>query len=302
MVSSSCCGLSALPPVTVPVTATVLSSVSSTLSSAVTVTVPVLAVVPAAMSSVVPLCVKSPADARVPGSALTSTLTAALDRPLNVAVTVLLPPSSPIVEGVSVSDTAGVASSSVIVSVCGAGAATPRPPDTVADTVTDLSGASTWLFTAVMVTVPVLPVEPAEIVSVAPLCARSPATAGDTAEADTDTVTASLDVPLSAAVTVDAPPFSSIDEGSSPSDTTGSASSFVIVIVPVAGVAASVTNIKTPNVITKLLRIPSFILSSIASTKAKGSHRSEVAQHAPIPEYFKHAAGIQICCWHLIPN
>ena len=56
------------------------------------------------------------------------------------------------------------------------------PPVTVADTVTRLSGASVVSFTDVIVTVPVLVVTLAAIVSVvAADSVKSPATAGDTA-------------------------------------------------------------------------------------------------------------------------
>ena len=119
----------------------------------------------------------------------------------------------------------------MIVNVRDDGADNPFPPDTVADTVTVLSAASTSLSTAVNVTGPVLVVEPAAIVSVAPLCVKSPDTAGDTAAADTVTVTASLDTPLSIAVTVLFPPSSLTDDGSSSRDNVGVPSSSVIVSV-----------------------------------------------------------------------
>ena len=63
----------------------------------------------------------------------------------------------------------------------------------IPDTVTDLSGASTSLPFAVMVTVPVLDMPPAAIVSVAPLCVKSPETAGETGAALTVTVVAALE-------------------------------------------------------------------------------------------------------------
>ena len=73
-------------------------------------------------------------------------------------------------------------SSSVIVNVWLDGAATPLPPETVAETVMLLFGALTELSAAVMVTVPVLVLEPAAIVSVlSVLSAKSDAVAGDTA-------------------------------------------------------------------------------------------------------------------------
>ena len=102
----------------------------------------------------------------------------------------------------------------------------------VADTVTVLSGASTLLSTPVMVTTPVLAVASAAIVSVVlVLSAKSPATAGDTAVADTVTVVAWLDAPLSVAVTVLTPPFSVTEAGLSTSVTLGVASSSVSVRV-----------------------------------------------------------------------
>ena len=98
-----------------------------------------------------------------------------------------------------------------------------------------MSGASTLLFTAVMVTVPVLVVAPAAIVSVVFVDRlKSLLVAGLTALADTVTVTAALEAPDSAAVTVLSPPFSEIEAGLSASVTVGVASSSVMVIcVPV---------------------------------------------------------------------
>ena len=81
----------------------------------------------------------------------------------------LTPPFSVTEDGVSTRLTVGAASSSVIVSVWPGGADTPLPPVAEPETVTVLSGASTMLSTAVTVTVPVLVVAPAAIVSVVPL-------------------------------------------------------------------------------------------------------------------------------------
>ena len=144
------------PPVTEPDTVTSLSSASTALFTAVTVTVPVLVVSPAAIVSVVPLCLKSPDTAGETGVAETVTVADSPDAALRVAVTVLTPPFSLIEDGVSTRLTAGAPSSSVIVSVCGDGSDTPLPPEADPDTVTVLSGASTALSTAVTVTVPVL--------------------------------------------------------------------------------------------------------------------------------------------------
>ena len=114
---------------------------------------------------------------------------------------------------------------SVIVKVRSAGAATPLPPDAVAETATCLSGVSTSLSTAVMVTVPVLVCEPAAMVSVRfVLRLKSDDVAGDTGVAETVSVTASVDAALSVAVTVVEPPFSEIDDELKVSDTVGEGS------------------------------------------------------------------------------
>ena len=73
-----------------------------------------LVVEPAAIVSVVPLCVKSD---DVGGDVDTVTVTASLDSRFSVAVTVLSPPFSPIDDGASTRLTVGTSSSSVIVSV-----------------------------------------------------------------------------------------------------------------------------------------------------------------------------------------
>ena len=95
-------------------------------------------------------------------------------------------------------------------------------------TLTCLSGASTSLFSAATVTVPVLAVSPAATVSIVPVCVKSPATAGDTADADTMTVVSASDGCDSVAVTRVTPPFSEIDVGASTSVTAGTSSSRVV--------------------------------------------------------------------------
>ena len=128
----------------------------------------------------------------------------------------------------STSVTVGAASLSLIVSVREAGFATPRPPAAVAETVTVLFGASTGLSTAVSVTVPVLVVCSAGMVRVVPVSVKSVPAPGD---ADTVSVTASLDLPESVAVTVAtvvAVPASSIADGVSASVTVGVGSSSVV--------------------------------------------------------------------------
>ncbi len=210
-----------------------MSGASTELFTALIVTVPVLVVAPAAIDSVLlVLRVKSPATAGETAAADTVTVTAALEVPLSVAVTTVESPFSEIDAGLNANDTVGVASSSVIVRVLSAGFATPLPPDAVADTVTDLLGASTALFTALMLTFPVLVVAPAAMVSVSfALSVKSAPTAGDTAAADTTSVTFSLDTPLSVAVTTVESPFSPIDAGLSARATVGVPSSSVIVRV-----------------------------------------------------------------------
>ena len=106
-----------MPPVTVPETVTVLSGASTLLFTAVSVTAPVLVVWPAAIVSVVPLCVKSVETAGESADADTVTTTGALDAPLSVAVTTLSPPFSEIEDGLSTRLIVGAPSSSVIVSV-----------------------------------------------------------------------------------------------------------------------------------------------------------------------------------------
>ena len=110
--------------------------------------------------------------------------------------------------------TVGAESSSRMVSVWPEGALTPSPPLTAADTVTDLSGASTSLFTPVMVTAPLLLVAPAAMVKVSlEEMVKSPLAAGGTGLADTVRVTASEEGPLREAVTLAAPPSSLMEEG-----------------------------------------------------------------------------------------
>ena len=136
-------------------------------------------------------------------------------------------------DSATASVTAGAASSSVIVSITAAGFATPLAPDTVAETVTALSGASTGLSFAVRVTTPVLTVEPAAMVSVVPVCVKSPETACVPATAATVSVTAALDARSSAAVTVATPPCSEIDDESASATVGVSSSSLNVSATPV---------------------------------------------------------------------
>ena len=247
-----------LPPAAVAETVTDLSGASVALSVAVTVTVPALVVEPAAMVNVFALdSVKSVPD---PGDADTVSVTASLDGRFSVAVTVdtFDAPLSSIDDADNASVASGNASSSVMVSVTLDGADTPLPPAAVAETVTDLFGASVVSFTAVIVTVPALVVEPAAIVNVFAL--DSVKSVPDPGDADTVSVTAALDTPDSVAVTVDTfdAPLSSIDDDDNASVTVGVASSSVMVSVtldgaatplPPAAVAETVTDLSGASVV-----------------------------------------------------
>ena len=224
-----------------PFTCTVLSAASTSLSTAATVTVPVLAVAPAAMvSTALLLSVKSEAWAGASGTTETVTLVSAPDGWSSVAVTVDTPPSSPIEALDSDSVTVGAASSSCpsSVSVTSAGPAIPRLFAAAPFTCTVLSAASTSLSTAVTVTVPVLAVAPAAMVSTALLLSvKSEAWAGASGTTETVTLVSAPDGWSSDAVTVDTPPSSPIKALDSDSVTVGAASSSSSVSVTSAGPA-----------------------------------------------------------------
>ena len=94
------------------------------------------------------------------------TVVAALEAWSNVAVTIVLPPFSLMDMGDNSKVTVGASSSSSIVSVTSAGPVTVSVLVAAPETVIVLSGSSRSLSTAVIVTVPVLVVSPAAIVSV----------------------------------------------------------------------------------------------------------------------------------------
>ena len=205
-------------------------------STAATVTVPVLAVRPAAMTSSAPVCWKCLPLAGDCALAVTVIVVSWLDAPLSVAVTPVEPPSSPMSSAPSASVTAGTASSSMMASCSAGGAVAPLPPVTVAVTSTALSGACTSLFTEVMVTVPVLSVWPAVMVSptFAPRL-KSLACAGATAAAATARIASSLAGCASRAVTVAASAFSPISAGATIRVTPGGPSSSKMVNSLAAG-------------------------------------------------------------------
>ena len=201
--------------------------------------------------------VKSPSSVAV--SASTETVTTASEasaEPFSVAVTVTvraLPvASSATVAGDTVSVTwFDAPSSSVMVSVWFEGAVTARSLVAVPETDTLLFPPATLLSLAVIVTVPVLVVNPAAMVSVEPLSVKSAATAGETAIAETVIVVASFDARSSVAVTVLDPPSSEIDVGFSTSVAVGVGS--LSVIVPCAVVVVPrVPLVGVPSVTVKV--------------------------------------------------
>ena len=133
-------------------------------------------------------------------------------------------------------------------------------------TATRLAAASTALFSDVIVTSPVLSVAAAAMVStVLALSSKSPATAGDSAAADTVTVVARLDAPLNDAVTWLFPPSSPIAVGDSASVTVGVGSSSSSVTVAAAGSPSPTVAGSVPNDSTTL-SVPSSSASSVAVT------------------------------------
>ena len=201
-----------------PDASTRLSRPSTPLSTAVIVTVPVLIVRPAGTISTDPVCVKSAPAAYIPAAADTVSVVGALDGCESLALTTADPPFSEILAGDGTSVAVGGSSSSRKVSVTAGGARTS--PLAAARTVTRLSGASTGLFTAEIVTVPVLAVSPAAKVSAV---SADRATSADATPGD-DTVSVNAETaPLSrVAVTVATPPISQIDDGDRASAAFGS--------------------------------------------------------------------------------
>ena len=131
----------------------------------------------------------------------------------------------------------------MIIRVASDGADAILPPAAVPDTVTRLSGASVVSFTDVIVTVPVLAVAFAAIVSVlAADSVKSPATAGDTASAETVIVVAVVAGRFSVAVTVETSAFSEIDVGDKTNVACATSSSVIVSV-------ASVTDDPTPTLL-----------------------------------------------------
>ena len=152
----------------------------------------------------------------------------------SVAVIVLTPPFSLMRAGDADSVSAMASSSTMTRFTPPLLVVMPVVPDgNVADTATVLSPSRFSLFTAVIVTVPVLLYELAAMVSVLPACVISPATPGDCTAAATVTVVAVANCCDSLAVIVLTPPFSSMGFAEAVSRTSISSSSVrAIVGVP----------------------------------------------------------------------
>ena len=156
-------------------------------------------------------------------------MVAALDARFRVAVTVLTPAFSPMLAGLSTRVAAGVASSSVMVSVA---PVTAWLALLVPVTASDLFGASTALSTAVTVTAPVLVVALAAKVSVVfALRVKSLVVAGAVGVTVTVTVDWLDEAADRVPVTVVEPPFSPMLVEPSDSVTLGVPSSSVMVRV-----------------------------------------------------------------------
>ena len=160
-------------------------------------------------------------------------------------------------------------SSSVIVSVTSPGGV--RSPSLAAspDTVTCWSPPPRSLSLAVIVTVPLLVVSPASIVSTgSSLSVKSLATAGDTGDADTVTSMSSIDGLSRVAVTVLSPPSSSMESGSRTSVTAGgSSSSRILTLRPDSG---------------STLR-PEFVVPVTATVTSGSSRLSSIGARVNVP-------------------
>ena len=219
-------------------TVTVLSVESTSFFTAVTVTVPLLDVSPATMVSV--LFAVTAMSFCSTAVAETVRVTAWLDLPLSCAVMLVEPAFSEIVLSLSAitRETTGNASSSSRVRVTSAGfVIVSTLLFTVPEMVTVLSGESTSLSTAAMVTLlPVLVSALGAMVRVVPVCLKSAASAFVPAAADTVTVVSAVDGRFNVAVMVVWPRFSEMELSASTmvSSTTRGLSLSMMVPVPVS--------------------------------------------------------------------
>ena len=152
-----------------------------------------------------------PATAVSPDTETVTCVVRGRGSPSSSAVTVTVRAAPVASSGTLVGETVSVTvvdadSSSTIVSVGDDGCVTPSAFSATPDTVTCLLSSSASLLTAVIVTVPVLAVCSAAIVSTLLLLSvKSSAVAGDTGDAETVTVVAMLDGRSRSAVTVLSP-------------------------------------------------------------------------------------------------
>ena len=198
-------------------------------------------------------------------TAVTVTVVAALEGCERVALTDVVPPASSMVESATASATVGAASSSVTVSVSAVGSATPLVPDTVAETVTVLFGASVVSSVAATVTAPLLAVEPAPMISVFAVDSVKPSPAAATVN-----VTAALDAPESVAVTVATPPASEMDEGDKARVAVGVPSSSVRVRgAPVTGPTPCSLAAVPVTVTARLTTLSTWSSTAVSSTPAE---------------------------------
>ena len=257
-------------------TVTSRSGASVSLSTAVSVTDPVLSRSPAGT-------VRRPPPLAVNASdAVSVSVVGSLDGCDSVAVTVVSCwfPGRPVssdsrIDGSSRTSAGfGAGSSSAIIRAWSCGSTMPSAFDAVAETVNVLSGASVSLSAAVSVTVPVLDVRPAGIVSVTLAdSARSAATAGATAAADTTISVSAPDARSSVAVTVltcrlPGVPVSSdsrIEAGVSASVATGSGSSLRMVPFALVASTSSVTFTGADRVTVKVSSASSAASSTVST-------------------------------------
>ena len=203
---------------------------------------------------------KSPTTAGETGAADTVIVVSSLDGRSRLAVTTVVLAFSDMDSGDRCNVTIGAGSSSSRVNSTSAASITPSGLSftAVADTVTVLSGASTSLSTALIVTVPTLAVARAAIVkTLFALNVKSPATAGDSAAASTVTVVVVLDGWLRLAVTTVVLAFSEMKSGVRCSVTVGAPSSS-------ASVSVDEDTIRSPDV--PLTAMVSFTLSTKSMT------------------------------------
>ena len=204
-----------------------IDSSSSSYVSCTAITVAVTELSPAPSVSDLDDTVKSSVSVAVLSDATMSVTVWASANVVSPVLTVIVdsPPSSSISSGATERLSTGSGSSSVIVNSMSAGAVGRAPDDSSPFTVTVLSGASTLLSFAVMVTAPLLSVAfAAKVRTLFVLSMKSPVPAGDTGSADTVTVNGSADPCSTVAVTVLEPPFSEIESGVNTNVTFGAAS------------------------------------------------------------------------------